>query len=130
MADKDKFVKLPPEVDDPMNAFIANEAKFYAELAKSVESVNRIMYGVAGESANKNVTHVSRQDYKNFFGMDDKMIDAWVKYATDVLGREELVRGMDKIKGSWLGKKKGNSTVADARISADEKLKNQSPTQP
>lgn len=113
----DNLQKLPDEVDDPMNAFIAQEAKFYSELAKCVESANRILAGVAGAAANKNVTYVSRQDYKNFFGMDDKMIDAWVKYATDILGREELVRGMDKIKGSWLKKNKtqGNSTVVDGQ---------------
>ena len=30
----DNLQKLPDEVDDPMNAFIAQEAKFYNELAK------------------------------------------------------------------------------------------------
>jgi len=118
----DRLEKLPEDADDSLNAFIAQEAQFFSELAKCVEKANDILKRVAGDAArDKNVTYVSRQDYKNFFNLNDEIIDSWIKYATDVLGREELVRGIENIKGSWLKKgKSGNATTNDAVSNANK----------
>jgi uncharacterized protein Yka (UPF0111/DUF47 family) len=107
----EKLKKLPEDADDALNAFIAQEAQFFSELAKCVETANDILKRVAGDVArDKNVTYVSRQDYKNFFNLSDEVIELWIKYATNVLGREELVRGIDKIKGSYLKQAKNKNS--------------------
>ncbi len=86
--------KPSPEQEELLNRFLAAEADFFSQLAKSIESVNEVLKGISGDKGSNTKTYVSREDYKKFFRLDDATIDLWIKYATDILGREELVRNM------------------------------------
>lgn len=92
-------VSLDPKQKEAFDGYLAAESMLMGEIHDAVVEINKILKGIAarnsGEESSTNLkTYMSKEDYKTFLGMDDKMIKMWEVYCKDIINEPDLVENM------------------------------------